>query len=152
MNKQQSLDFIKQYETLVTDVTARSKVVASAVAVALVKCQDIPTSEVNDPSAHYINQILPRLRAELSDFNEGCVFDIRYALELARQLWFVRYYACHGVKVSMYKPEFSFIENFTGASQSISADMCDVLNKHQVAIGLLSATVCSMFEAMKGGE
>ncbi len=114
MKQQQALDFVKQYESLVPEAVDRSKVVASAVAVALVKCQDIPTSEVNDPSAHYINMVMPRLRAELSDFNEGVVFDIRYAVELARQLWMVRYFACHGVKVSMYKPEYSFIENFIG--------------------------------------
>lgn len=151
MNQQQSLDFIKQTQTLVPEITERSKVVASAVAVALVKCQDIPTAEVTEPSSHYINMILPRLRAELSDFNEGVVFDIRYALELARQLWMVRYFACHGVKVAMYKPEYSFVENFTGASQALSEDMAALLNKHQVAIGLLAASVCSIIETMKEG-
>lgn len=151
MKQQQAIDFTKQYETLVTEVIDRQKVVASAIAVALVKDQDIPTSAVNDPSAHYINQISPRLRIALSDFNEGVVFDIRYALELARQLWLVRYFACHGTVVSMFKPEFSFIENYMGASQALSQDLAAVLNKHQVAIGLLAASVTTIVASTKEG-
>ncbi len=152
MNQQQSLDFIRQSNTLVTDSLDRAKIVASAVAVALACAQDIPTSPVQDPAAFYINTISPRMRSQMSAFNEGAVFDIRYALELARGLWLTRYFACHGVQTKMYKPENTFLENFTGAAQAVPPDMQAMLNRYQVAVGLLSTSVASiMVDLLKEG-
>lgn len=151
MNKQQSIDFIKQTQTLVTDIVDRNRVIACAVAVALVKKQDIPSSPVEDPAAHYITNISPRLRQYLSDFNEGVVFDIRYAVEVARSLWMLRYYACHGSTVSMFKPEYSFIENFTAGSMTIPEDVKTLLNKHQSSIGLLAAFATNIFAETAAG-
>lgn len=152
MNQQQSLEFIRQSNTLVTDALDRSKVVASAVAVALASAQDIPTSPVQDPAAFYINTISPRMRSQISAFNEGAVFDIRYSLDLARGLWLTRYFACHGVQTKMYKPENTFLENFTGAAQAVAPDIQALLNKYQAPIGLLATSVSTiMADLLKDG-
>ena len=151
MNKQQSLDFIKQINSLVPDIVIRNRVVACAVAAALSKTQDIPSAPVQDPSAYYITNIQPRLRTQLSDFNEGVVYDIRYAVEVVRSLWLVRYHACHGSVVSMFKPENSFVENFTGASMVVPPDIASVLNTNQATIGLLGATISNYFKENQAG-
>ena len=148
MNQVQSLEFLKQAQKQVPDAVERNKIVACAVAVALAKTQDIPTAPVEDAGSHYVNNISPRLRMQLSAFNEGVVFDIRYSNEVVRALWMLRYFACHGTKVQMYKPENSFAENFTGASQTIPPDVASVLDKNQMAIGLLATTVTAIFAEM----
>jgi hypothetical protein len=149
MNAQQSLNFSQIASRAVANATDRSKVVASAVALSIVKELSLPTAPVEDPAMHYIQMVLPQLRNKLSAFNEGVVFDIRFSLEVIRQLWMTRYSAAFGSRISMFKPECSFIENFTGASHVISEDICTVLNEHQVAIGLLSAAASNIFQEMK---
>lgn len=144
MNQQQSMQFQQMAASMVADVSERTKVVACAVAVALSRSQPLPTSPVQDASMHYVNMVAPPLRYKLSSFNEGVVFDIRMAQEVMRQLWLLRYSACFGAKVQMYKPENSFIENFTGASAVISTDIMEVLDKNQTAIGLLGAQVTNI--------
>lgn len=152
MNAQQSLNFSQMASQAVANVTDRNKVVASAVALSIVKELSLPTAPVEDPAMHYIQMVLPPLRNKLSVFNEGVVFDIRFSLEVIRQLWMTRYSAAFGARITMFKPECSFIENFTGASHVISEDICKVLNEHQVAIGLLSAAATNIFAELKNEE
>lgn len=141
MNEQQSMQFAQLSQTSVPDVTVRGKVVACAIALAHVRDLGIPSAPVQDPGAHYVQMVLPPLRQQLSQFNEGVVFDIRFSLEVMRQLWLLRYSACFGARIQMFKPECSFVENFTGASHVMSEDICKVLDAHQVPIGLMAAAV-----------
>lgn len=89
------INFVEMVERLCPGTDGRGPLVAAAVATCVSRHLPIPTTAVQDPVSTFIDQVGTDVRTAISAVNEGVVFDTRYALELTRQLWLVRYYSAH---------------------------------------------------------
>lgn len=84
---------IKQIETEFgsVDRVKRDEYVAVALGAIAASLAPLPTSEVMNPTNHWLLQHEGNLKRVLSEVNELYIFDIKLALTIARQVYLARY-------------------------------------------------------------
>ena len=84
-------ELMRTLNALPVDITARSKVMAAGVALAVASTLPLPSSAVISPDEFFNLQVSGLVNAPLSDINENCILDMKQAVEFTRQFWMLRY-------------------------------------------------------------
>ena len=142
------LDLQKQAENQVANPMDRSRVLASAIAVAIVGSQHLPSSEVDSAELYYTNQLMPLVRRRVDDFNKTLTFDISACLDQVRQLWHLRYAAAYGNLMTMPDAGSNFFNKFTGVDKFVSSDFYAFANQNASAITNLSFFAASILNEL----
>lgn len=92
---------IKQIETEFgsVDRVKRDEYVAVALGAIAASLAPLPTSEVMNPTNHWLLQHEGNLKRVLSEVNELYIFDIKLALTIARQVYLARYRRVYDVSL-----------------------------------------------------
>lgn len=81
------------------DRVKRNEYVAVAVGAIAASLAALPTSEVMNPTNHWLLQHEGNLKRVLSEVNELYIFDIKLALSIARQVYLARYRRVYDVSL-----------------------------------------------------
>ena len=81
------------------DRVKRNEYVAVAVGAIAASLAALPTSEVMNPTNHWLLQHEGNLKRVLSEVNELYIFDIKLALTIARQVYLARYRRVYDVSL-----------------------------------------------------
>jgi len=146
------LPFFEAANMHVKDASARSRILAAAVAVAISNSLPLPSTEVENVSSEYGHTLSASVARTAAAFNENVVFDLPYALELARALWFVRYTAAHPCSKPIYGSGCGFFETYIGVHLYVSDAVCEFLNEHRAPICILAGVACDVLKANGGYE
>lgn len=149
--KPQYIEFLNQANRVVADPLIRSQVIAAAVAVALARSTNLPSSEVENAEGYFTGQLLPVIQRQISAFNEEVVFDTTACLSQTRQLWHLRYGSAFGV-AGMLPPECTagFFDSFTGVDRFIDDKFKVFACENGAAIASLSSFALGVIECEKG--
>lgn len=145
--KTQYLPLMQAADQLIIDATARSRVLALAIASAVSMTSPLPTSAVESPAEFYVGSVIQRVRSVLSEFNESVVFDLQYAVEQARVFWMIRYGAAHPAPVARLDDCCSLFEMQSGVPGCVSEDLHAFANAHKLTIARLIPTVLAILQA-----
>jgi len=118
--KQHYIEFVTQAQHQVVEPLLRSRIIAAAVAVAVAQANPLPSSEVSHAGEYFTNQVMPAAMNAISEFNENVVFDTRYALDIVRQLWQLRYWTAFQQTENIILKGECFFSSYTGIDVVIS--------------------------------
>lgn len=101
MSAKHLYEMIKMIETEFgsVDRVKRNEYVAVALGAIAASLASLPTSEVMNPTNHWLLQHEGNLKRVLSEVNELYVFDIKLALTIARQVYLSRYRRVYDVSL-----------------------------------------------------
>lgn len=117
---------------------SRAKVIALALALALSQIAIVPSSEVDNPSAHFNMQVMPAANDVMSNFNENMVFDCRAAIDYFRMFWLIRYTAAHPFASPDYSAMSGFFECLFGVERFVPQELHDFMHKYKDKIFMLA--------------
>lgn len=136
----------------------QSRIVATAVALAVSSTAPLPSSQVESLVEYYSGQVLPNAMLTISEFGETVVFASKTALEYTQTFWKMRYYAAH--PASMLDNSFAWnIENmlnqgsvdnlnfgtlWNGGVKLVSTEMDAFMNQYKKEILILSAYIMTL--------
>lgn len=134
------INFVEMVERHCPGTDGRGALVAAAVATCVSRHLPIPTSAVQDPVSAFIEQFSTDVRAAISTVNEGVVFDTRYASELTRQMWLVRYYSAHPrlLPMAVDGNPLDFFCSMAEIDRIVSTSDYQFLTENKVAIARLA--------------
>ena len=138
------IDFNTRADVLIKDNMARSKIIATAIALALSNLAAIPTSQVDSPAGHFLLQVSPQVRQIASAFGENMVIDARAVVEQTRQFWMLRYTAAHPISRPMYSLEYGFFDCVSGVGTHISPELHSFVNQFKIEILFLSTAAAEI--------
>jgi hypothetical protein len=125
--------FVEAANAAQVDHLNKSKAVAAAVAMAVASMQPLPSSEVSEPSGYYNQTHAISARQLVGELNEEFIFDVTYAIALARAFWISRYTACYsGLRVIF--PQSDFFNTFFGVNANFSPEQVEQLNGSAQAV------------------
>ena len=150
--KAQYLPLLEAADKSITDVNARARVLAVAIASAVSLTALLPSTAVESPSSFYITSVAERTRSMLSEFNENMVFDLQYALEAAQVLWMVRYGAAHPRPVALVDCACSLFEIQSGAAHYVSPELRAFTEAHKQTITRLIPFVWAIIDSVQQNQ
>ena len=133
--------FLKIADASVGDPTLRTRVMQTALALAISNSSNLPSSPVESPSSYFILQIQQRAKNIVSIFNESMIIDPKAILDDVRAFWTVRYNSAHPISRQLYAKEYSFFDGLAGVGLAISPLMYVFVNDNKASILFLAATV-----------
>lgn len=138
----------------------QGRIVAVAMAMAVVAKAPLPSSPVDNMADYYAMNVHQDAAKIISEINESVIFASHTALECVNTFWKLRYYAAHPVtlwvnwKNAYYNParaaDGSSLENmdtfttFIGGAREISPDLMTFMNKYKCEIMDLTGFIISL--------
>jgi hypothetical protein len=130
----------------------QSRIVSIAVAMAAAAHARLPSSQVENVSAFFAEQVFGTVSESISDLNESIVFGAKSALEYAQLFWKLRYYAAfpaHLVDNTAYAmdrllfrkglEQMDLTTIWAGGVLELSEEMNLFMNKYRTEIVTLAA-------------
>lgn len=142
--KPEYISLMQEVDLYVKDPMERAKILGIAISAALANSSDMPSTEVEDPSTYFINQVSTTIRSLVSDLNENVVFDLKQVMENVRVFWMLRYHALYPYVKNVFFSTHTFFENLYGAGATIPPDLYEYANCNKEAISKLMPTVNSI--------
>lgn len=142
-------NFSKVADSVVTDSTKRSRIIAVAIAVAISNLAVLPTSQVSAPSNHFNMQVLPCVNALVSQFNENLIFDCKAVVEHVRSFWMLRYTATHPSSRPIYSLNMTFFEAMQGVGTFVSPELYQFTSEFRDQILYLSTVAAEIVYSME---
>lgn len=146
--KKPLLPYAQHAANLNIPVSDRSRLLATAVALAIACRIPVPSEELDSPAEHYSFHIAPTALRIVSAFNEATILDLRYAEEIGRNFWLQRYEVLHNCPTITGQTEF-FSEVY-GVHKFFAENEVSFFNSYRAQIGLLYSVVCPVVEEMLG--
>lgn len=127
----------------------QGRIVAVAVALAVSASATLPSSEVEDKASYFMGSVVATVRDQISELNEGVVFNAKQALEYAERFWMMRYTAAHPMTLidgglrPMLNPlsqesgkvgNFDFMTCYMGGPRVLSTDLNAFINQYKVEL------------------
>jgi len=138
------ISFHDQANRLITDVLARSNILAAAIGRAVANVQPLPSSPVESASGYFNTHALPQLRTIVSEWNENMTVNTAICTEYARIFWLLRYNAAHPNSRPLYDSPYDFFCTTMGVKSYVSDEQYAFLNTHKETILALSSSVSRM--------
>lgn len=130
----------------------RNCALAAAIGLAASRVVPLPTSDVADPVSHYTLVIQPMVNQIISCFNEDLIMDVRYAKEVANQLWQIRFLTANPMSKRNLVPTYGFIDTIVGAGNFVDPKTHEFLNKYKNEILALAELACGEAARILNGE
>lgn len=127
-------------------------VLAASIALAVSSSMSLPTTEVENPSEHYLTQVQEGARGLICQFNENLVFDLQAALTYARQFWLLRYTAAHPLQQPVYALQYGFFDTLCGVGLHVPAELHDGLNEHKAKVFTLASAARAVVAGLQTSE
>jgi hypothetical protein len=147
--KAEFVPFLSATNTQIRELEVRSRIIATAVALAVSRVVSLPSAAVEAPGTHYNFTVLSEVQRYIGEFNEEVVFDVRLALAAAREFWMLRYQAAHVETFAMIVPAAGFYDNLIGVPTYVDKDSCCFNNQHLVAIFALAGQALALIRQMQ---
>ncbi|WP_233874743.1 hypothetical protein [Paraburkholderia adhaesiva] len=144
--KAQFVPFLTATNVQIRELENRSRIIATAVALAVSRVVSLPSAAVEAPGTHYNFTVLPEVQHHIGEFNEEVVFDVRLALAAAREFWMLRYHAAHAETFALVDPGAGFYDNLIGVAMYVDRDSCCFNNAHLVAIYALASEALGLIQ------
>jgi hypothetical protein len=117
----------------VDDASCRASVLSVAVGLAFSRYVPVPSAPVNSPAGYYNTQVLETVTHGVGEINEHLVFDLREALNRARQFWMLRYGAAHTAPLPIIST-IGFVDTIVNRGIYLDDDLVCFANDHKEAI------------------
>jgi hypothetical protein len=143
------IPFIKETDTIITDITEKSKIISAALGLALSNLSHFPTSEVDNPTTYFNFNVLPTSKYILSEWNEDVIFDVKECVEQMRMFWLIRYTAAYPLSRPIYSFKLDFFETLIGVNTFTSECNHEFLDKYKNQILALSVIATNIIITMK---
>lgn len=150
--KAEFVPFLAATNTQIRELENRSRVIATAVALAVSRIVSLPSTAVEAPGTHYNFTVLSEVQRYIGTFNEEVVFDVRQALASAREFWMLRYHAAHAEAFALVDPGAGFYDNLIGVATYVDRDSCCFNKQHLVAIYALAGQALALIRQMQLGD
>ncbi|MBB5409396.1 hypothetical protein HDG34_003337 [Paraburkholderia sp. HC6.4b] len=150
--KAEFVPFLAATNTQIRELEHRSRVIATAVALAVSRVVSLPSTAVEAPGTHYNFTVLSEVQRYIAVFNEEVAFDVRQALASAREFWMMRYRAAHAEAFALVDPGAGFYDNLIGVATYVDKDSCCFNNQHLVAIYTLAGQALALIRQMQLGD
>jgi hypothetical protein len=147
--KSQFVSFLAATNAQINEIESRSRIVATAVALAVSRVVSLPSTAVEAPGTHYNFTVLPEVQRHIGEFNEEVVFDVRLALAAAREFWMLRYHAAHVEAFVQIDPGAGFYDNLIGVATYVDKDSCCFNNRNLIAIYTLAGQALGLIRLMQ---
>jgi hypothetical protein len=147
--KAQFVPFLAATNSQISELENRSRIIATAVALAISRVVSLPSTAVDAPGTHYNFTVLPEVHHLVGEFNEEVVFDVRLALAATREFWMLRYHAAHVEVFVQVDPAAGFYDNLIGVATYVDKDTCCFNNQHLVAIYTLAGQALGLIRLMQ---
>lgn len=143
------LGFQSAADAHIKEPGARSRIVTTAVAIALAASAPLPTSPVDDAAGYFAQNAEEAVRCLGDCFNESVVFDLRACLEQARSFWLMRYSAAHPNQANFFAGNYCFYTALVGGGLLISPEQYEFNNKHKLPILHLASMAGALVGELK---
>lgn len=145
------LPFSMDADRLISDGSVRLCILAAAIGRAIANAQPLPSSQVENPTNFYLNQVAPQARDLVSVWNENLILNTKETLEYVREFWNLRYHAAHPNSRPTYVGQYGFFDTISGMPMYFSDDDHKFLNQYKDVIltlsSLASFRIADMMEA-----
>jgi hypothetical protein len=124
------IKFNQRLNTLVQDASQRQKVLAAAVATVAAKRVGLPSAETTDIHGYFMDNGMSKSYDLIDYVNEGSVFNTKWAVELTKRFWQVRYNAAFPKPFLItQKANSCFFSSLIGVASVVSPEEIEFLNK-----------------------
>jgi hypothetical protein len=147
---QNFLNYNAVLERITLNPVDRSKIVATALGLAVSALSTLPVTEVDSPAGHFTLQVLPEINNIVSEFNENTVIDCKLVVESARAFWMMRYTAAHPVSRPVYSINCTFFESLGGVGLYFSPEQVALYNLYKEQILTLATVMSETINLVRG--
>lgn len=139
---------------LSVDISVKGKVIAFGVALAIASKLPLPSSAIDDIDNYYGQIVGPLVNGgALSDINESCVFDMKTAIAMVREFWFIRYSAFAMCETLAFAENstYGFVDTIVGANLHMSPEAHEFANEYKCEIYCVRRKVYLLMQDAEGG-
>lgn len=106
--------FTDAADAMIVNSADKCAVISSALALALSTIQPLPTTQVDNPHNYYSMNLLQGIKAIVSEWNEGIIFDAQDTLQQTVMFWLIRYTAAYPNSRVFFSFTNDFFDTITG--------------------------------------
>lgn len=138
--KYSHLPYVNAVVGLGQDSVTRTRIAATAVAIATAYCQPLSSTPVESPELYYTETCLPLAKGEVGEYNEEAVLDVQTALDLTHKFWLVRYNSLFQSALTPPK-KGAFLSGLTGVTRFFSPEEVDFMNEYAEEIFMVTMAI-----------